>query len=185
MEKLLETFECFHFLIALLCSVCNLSSATSGWIQSYYLEQDEWALDNIYIGQQCPHMCHGHGWCKHGVCSCDDGFTGVDCQPQTSLSSNVMSDFELKNTLHNTWQEVIGGEIVRPEEGCGVISSGSSLYFSKAGRRHLVSWDLDTSWVDFLQFSPEDWWGKAECNGLIVVALLQYSNNGDHLGTSR
>ncbi|XP_039625794.1 reelin isoform X1 [Polypterus senegalus] len=158
------------------------SSATRfRWIQSYYLEQDEWALDNIYIGQQCPHMCHGHGWCKHGVCSCDDGFTGVDCQPQTSLSSNVMSDFELKNTLHNTWQEVIGGEIVRPEEGCGVISSGSSLYFSKAGRRHLVSWDLDTSWVDFLQFYLRIGGDTAECNradSREEGVLLQYSNNG-------
>uniref|UniRef100_A0A3Q3E4M8 Reelin n=1 Tax=Hippocampus comes TaxID=109280 RepID=A0A3Q3E4M8_HIPCM len=38
------------------------------WIQNYYGEQDEWALDDIYIGQQCPNMCHGHGWCDHGHC---------------------------------------------------------------------------------------------------------------------
>ncbi|MBN3305952.1 RELN protein, partial [Amia calva] len=45
------------------------SSATRfRWIQSYYALVDEWALDDIYIGQQCPAMCHGHGWCNHGTC---------------------------------------------------------------------------------------------------------------------
>lgn len=42
-----------------------------------------------------------------------------------------MSDFESPNSLATEWQEVIGGEIVKPEEGCGIISSGSSLYFHK------------------------------------------------------
>ncbi|KTF71124.1 hypothetical protein cypCar_00048572, partial [Cyprinus carpio] len=45
------------------------SSATRfRWIQNYYQEQDEWALDDVYIGQQCPQMCRGHGWCDHGHC---------------------------------------------------------------------------------------------------------------------
>ena len=30
--------------------------------------QDEWALDSIYIGQQCPNMCSGHGSCDRGMC---------------------------------------------------------------------------------------------------------------------
>lgn len=42
-----------------------------------------------------------------------------------------MSDFENPNGWESDWQEVIGGEIVKPEQGCGVVSSGSSLYFSK------------------------------------------------------
>jgi len=42
-----------------------------------------------------------------------------------------MSDFENPDSMKTEWQEIIGGEIVKPEEGCGVISSGSSLYFSK------------------------------------------------------
>ncbi|KAJ8391092.1 hypothetical protein AAFF_G00097130 [Aldrovandia affinis] len=110
------------------------SSATRfRWIQNYYSEQDEWALDDIYIGQQCPNMCHGHGWCDHGHCRCDDGF------------------------------------------------SGSSLYFSKAGLRQLVSRDLDTEWAEFVQFYLRvggDW---AECNhadSREEGVLLQYSNNG-------
>ncbi|KAG7255172.1 LOW QUALITY PROTEIN: hypothetical protein CRUP_020168, partial [Coryphaenoides rupestris] len=153
------------------------SSATRfRWIQNYYGEQDEWALDDIYIGQQCPSMCHGHGWCDHGHCRCDDGFSGADCQPFTPLSSSVLSDFESQDALLATWQEVIGGEVVNPGMGCGVVSSGSSLYFSK-----LVSWDLDTEWAEFVQFYLRvggDW---AECNqadSREEGVLLQYSNDG-------
>ncbi len=47
---------------------CRSSATRFRWIQNYYGEQDEWALDDIYIGQQCPNMCHGHGWCDHGHC---------------------------------------------------------------------------------------------------------------------
>uniref|UniRef100_H3DF31 Reelin n=1 Tax=Tetraodon nigroviridis TaxID=99883 RepID=H3DF31_TETNG len=158
------------------------SSATRfRWIQNYYGEQDEWALDDIYIGQQCPNMCHGHGWCDHGHCRCDDGFSGTDCQPSSPLSSSVLSDFESQDALLATWQEVIGGEVVTPDMGCGVVSSGSSLYFSKAGLRQLMSWDLDTEWAEFVQFYLRvggDW---AECNqadSREEGVLLQYSNDG-------
>uniref|UniRef100_A0A3B3X817 Reelin n=1 Tax=Poecilia mexicana TaxID=48701 RepID=A0A3B3X817_9TELE len=158
------------------------SSATRfRWIQNYYGEQDEWALDDVYIGQQCPNMCHGHGWCDHGHCRCDDGFSGPDCQPSSPLSSSVLSDFESQDALLATWQEVIGGEVVAPDMGCGVVSSGSSLYFSKAGLRELVSWDLDTEWAEFVQFYLRvggDW---AECNqadSREEGVLLQYSNDG-------
>uniref|UniRef100_A0A672ID98 Reelin n=1 Tax=Salarias fasciatus TaxID=181472 RepID=A0A672ID98_SALFA len=78
-------------------------------------------------------------------------------------------------------QEVIGGEVVTPDMGCGVVSSGSSLYFSKAGLRQLVSWDLDTEWAEFVQFYLRvggDW---AECNqadSREEGVLLQYSNDG-------
>ncbi|XP_058607158.1 reelin isoform X3 [Onychostoma macrolepis] len=158
------------------------SSATRfRWIQNYYQEQDEWALDDIYIGQQCPQMCRGHGWCDHGHCRCDEGFAGSDCQPVNTLASSVLSDFESQETLMSAWQEVTGGEIVLPDQGCGVVSSGSSLYFSKAGLRQLVSWDLDTEWAEFVQFYLRMGGDGAECNqadsreeGL----LLQYSNDG-------
>ncbi|KAF3819050.1 hypothetical protein GH733_013200, partial [Mirounga leonina] len=92
-----------------------------------------------------------------------------------------MSDFENQNGWESDWQEVIGGEIVKPEQGCGVISSGSSLYFSKAGKRQLVSWDLDTSWVDFVQFYIQIGGESAACNkpdSREEGVLLQYSNNG-------
>lgn len=62
---------------------------------------------------------------------CDLGFRGTECQPENPLPSTIMSDFENPDSLKTEWQETIGGEIVKPEEGCGVISSGSSLYFNK------------------------------------------------------
>ncbi|XP_048861285.1 reelin-like [Brienomyrus brachyistius] len=151
------------------------------WIQNYYGEQDDWALDDIYIGQQCPQMCRGHGWCDHGNCRCDDGFSGPDCQPSSPLSSSILSDFESQVALLSSWQDVIGGEVVTPDRGCGVISSGSSLYFSKAGVRQLVTQDLDTEWAEFVQFYLRvggDW---AECNhadSREEGVLLQYSNDG-------
>ncbi|OXB71770.1 UNVERIFIED_CONTAM: hypothetical protein H355_005659, partial [Colinus virginianus] len=158
------------------------SSATRfRWSQCYYTAPDEWALDNIYIGQQCPNMCSGHGWCDHGICRCDSGFRGTECQPENPLPSTVMSDFENPDVLKTEWQEVIGGEIVKPEEGCGVVSSGSSLYFNKAGKRQLVSWDLDTTWVDFVQFYIQIGGESSSCNkpdSREEGVLLQYSNNG-------
>ena len=38
------------------------------WRQSVFAPSDMWALDNIYIGEQCLDMCHGHGACVNGVC---------------------------------------------------------------------------------------------------------------------
>lgn len=67
---------------------------------------------------------------------CDSGFQGTECQPENPLPSTIMSDFENPDGLKTEWQEVIGGEIVKPEEGCGVISSGSSLYFNKVPTRN-------------------------------------------------
>lgn len=57
-----------HFQFCILFSGCRSSATRFRWVQNYYQEQDEWALDDIYIGQQCPQMCRGHGWCDHGHC---------------------------------------------------------------------------------------------------------------------
>ncbi|KAG8439950.1 hypothetical protein GDO86_005931 [Hymenochirus boettgeri] len=159
-----------------------LSSATRfRWSQRYYTSEDDWALDNIYIGQQCSNMCSGHGWCNHGICRCDSGYQASQCLPEILLPSTVMSDFEGLNGWEADWQEVVGGEIVKPEQGCGVISSGSSLYFYKDGRRQLVSWDMDTTWADFIQFYIQIGGENSLCNtpdSREEGVLLQYSNNG-------
>ena len=36
----------------------------------------DWAVDDIYIGEQCPLMCSGRGDCVGGSCVCDDGYVG-------------------------------------------------------------------------------------------------------------
>lgn len=59
-----------------------------------------------------------------------------------------MSDFENPNGWESDWQEVIGGEIVKPEQGCGVISSGSSLYFSKVCPEVRMSHHQGSGWFD-------------------------------------
>ncbi|KAH3880980.1 hypothetical protein DPMN_004902 [Dreissena polymorpha] len=45
--------------------------------QDTWARTDTWGVARLYIGQQCPNMCHGHGECNEGVCSCDEGFEGV------------------------------------------------------------------------------------------------------------
>lgn len=56
------------------------------------------------------------------------------------------------------------------------------LSFDQAGKRQLVSWDLDTSWVDFVQFYIQIGGGESTvCNmpdSREEGVLLQYSNNG-------
>ena len=44
----------------------------------------DWALDNIVVGNRsihCPQLCNGRGQCTlDGVCACDEGFSGADCE---------------------------------------------------------------------------------------------------------
>lgn len=57
-----------------------------------------WAVDNIYIGPQCPEMCYGHGKCVNGIhCECDIGYSGQDCTIQDVLNPDFLKeDFEGK-----------------------------------------------------------------------------------------
>ena len=57
-----------HVFITIPWLVSRSSATRFRWSQSYYTAQDEWALDSIYIGQQCPNMCSGHGSCDRGMC---------------------------------------------------------------------------------------------------------------------
>ena len=36
--------------------------------QSQWSNTDTWGVARLYIGQQCPNMCHGHGDCNEGIC---------------------------------------------------------------------------------------------------------------------
>ena len=35
-----------------------------------------WALDDVYIGEACPHLCNGRGACVKGKCVCDPHYVG-------------------------------------------------------------------------------------------------------------
>ncbi|XP_033103402.1 reelin-like [Anneissia japonica] len=93
------------------------------WIQKRFQPSDSWAIDNIYIGEQCPRMCNGHGTCDRGICR---------------------------------WVET-------------------------TGVRQLVSHDIDTIAVDFVQFTIKLGGSTSGCYGADSreeAVLLQYSNNG-------
>lgn len=67
--------NCFAYLYFLLFNV--YSTTRFKWIQdSPDAEAPSWALDDIYVGEMCPSMCHGRGDCKGGHCHCDDGYKG-------------------------------------------------------------------------------------------------------------
>ncbi|XP_078679043.1 reelin-like [Branchiostoma floridae x Branchiostoma belcheri] len=150
--------------------------------QSYYSPADTWALSHLYIGQQCPHMCRGHGLCHNGNCRCDPGFSGPSCTPTTQLYNHIRSGFDSEVLLQAEWLVVQGGAIAPSNEGCGVIMSGSSLYFSGDGVRQLVSLDMDSTEVNFIQFYIRLGGGDPkECNSpdrREEGVLLQYSNDG-------
>ena len=40
------------------------------WRQNEWSLSDSWAVSNLYIGQQCPELCNGHGRCVQGQCVC-------------------------------------------------------------------------------------------------------------------
>lgn len=55
------------------------------------------------------------------------------------------------------------------------------FFVLQAGKRQLVSWDLDTTWVDFVQFYIQIGGETSSCNqpdSREEGVLLQYSNNG-------
>uniref|UniRef100_A0A8C4RCQ5 Reelin n=1 Tax=Eptatretus burgeri TaxID=7764 RepID=A0A8C4RCQ5_EPTBU len=143
---------------------------------------DMWALDDLYIGQACPAFCHNHGHCNHGTCRCDEGFVGSECLPREwSTPQFLHCDFESAASLFDNWIEVAGGNITRPEEGCGLVTAGSALFFHKDGVRHAVTRDFDTSRADFVQFTVHIGGNSVTCNipdRREEGVLLQFSTNG-------
>ena len=48
---------------------CRSPATRFRWLQQpVTLRGNIWALDNIYLGDGCPWMCSGHGYCRRGVC---------------------------------------------------------------------------------------------------------------------
>lgn len=62
-------------------ALCGTCSATQfRWIQKgEETEKQSWAIDHVYIGEACPKLCSGHGYCTTGaVCICDESFQGLN-----------------------------------------------------------------------------------------------------------
>ncbi|GAB1600886.1 reelin [Argonauta hians] len=148
-------------------------------IQNEWSPTDTWAVDRIYIGQQCPHMCRGHGICDKGICRCDSGFRGVSCEPSSIAKNGIQADFGSTYTPENDFK-IKGGDTVSGYKGCGTILSGESMYFYKDGIRVLTTDDLYTLDDDYIQFYIQIGGNGKDCNGADNPkegVLLQYSTN--------
>ena len=61
---------------------------------------------------------------------CHYGYYGDSCTPSGALRFGITTDFTHLPDLERDWQAVYGGQVVAANEGCGMLLSGESLYFS-------------------------------------------------------
>ncbi|MEJ1272528.1 solute carrier family 26 member 5 [Cricetulus griseus] len=168
------------------------SSATQfRWIQKgEETEKQSWAIDHVYIGEACPKLCSGHGYCTTGaVCICDESFQGDDCSVFShELPSYIKDNFESARVTEANWETIQGGVI---GSGCGQLAPyahGDSLYFNGCQIRQAATKPLDLTRASKIMFvlqigstSQTD-----SCNSDLTgphavdkAVLLQYSvNNG-------
>nr|XP_060484465.1 reelin [Panthera onca] len=168
------------------------SSATQfRWIQKgEEAEKQSWAIDHVYIGEACPKLCSGHGYCTTGaVCICDESFQGDDCSVFShDLPSYIKDNFESARVTEANWETIQGGGI---GSGCGQLAPyahGDSLYFNGCQIRQAATKPLDLTRASKIMFvlqigstSQTD-----SCNSDLSgphavdkAVLLQYSvNNG-------
>lgn len=92
--------------------LCGTFSATQfRWIQKgEETEKQSWAIDHVYIGEACPRLCSGHGYCTTGaVCICDESFQGLN--PRLSFLTQERMRFSSTRV-----QRPLGnGHILQPE----------------------------------------------------------------------
>lgn len=157
------------------------SSTRFRFLQTNFEEGDTWAVDNLYIGLQCSDLCSGHGRCIEGICQCDQGFYGKSCLPKEKLKAVIKKNFETPQEIEQEGFEINGGTVVSAEEGCGIITSGGTVYFYQDGVRQLITTDLDTESIDFVQFFIRIGGGDPlTCNNASErneSVLFQYSND--------
>ncbi|GFO21736.1 reelin [Plakobranchus ocellatus] len=172
--------------VNILLNKVTFSSTTQfRWIQDGRNGSITWALDDIFIGENCPEMCRGRGDCVSGVCHCDQGYTGPSClPPQRRLPTRLFDSFE-GGVLPSHWAYVRGGGL---GFGCGALlpfAHGKTLYFNGCGSREAVTAEMDTSHAIKIIFVIQigcyaqthncniDLAGQSHYKGV----LLQYSTN--------
>ncbi|CAG0879039.1 unnamed protein product [Darwinula stevensoni] len=110
-----------------------------------------WALDDLYIGETCPHLCHGRGDCRFGSCICDPPYKEDHCKPDHHIPDSFSETFE-SNLNPHLWSVVRGGRLGKE---CGDSTSlfrGNQLYFSGCGTREAITTDLNTTHTIKLSF---------------------------------
>ncbi|KAL8563520.1 hypothetical protein ACOMHN_064345 [Nucella lapillus] len=176
------------------------------WLQqSSHPRGTVWALDNVYLGDGCPWLCSGHGYCQNHTCVCDPGFAEPFCVPETPLPMELHEDFNNDQPDRAKWTEIYGGDMSdmcgRLVSGnalvfhkiyggdmsdmCGRLVSGNALVFHKDHVRLAVTNDIDTTMLTTVEFYFKYGWegcggGKKEAPSWPRhhSVLLQYSTNG-------
>ncbi|CAJ0961006.1 unnamed protein product [Ranitomeya imitator] len=145
------------------------------WIQKGdETEKQSWAVDHVYIGEACPKLCSGHGYCTTGaVCICDEGY---------------QDNFESEKVTEINWENIQGGTI---GNGCGQLAPyahGDSLYFNGCQIRQAITKPLDLTRASKIMFvlqigsiaqTESCNTNLSDANTVDKAVLLQYSvNNG-------
>lgn len=100
------------------------------------------------------------------------------------LLQRVISTYLCANRLPSVFCHLLPCVLITWSEGYihhSNITFTSISLFIQNGKRQLVSWDLDTQWVDFIQFYIRIGGNTGSCNtpdSREEGVLLQYSNNG-------
>ncbi|XP_068201519.1 reelin-like [Palaemon carinicauda] len=113
-------------------------------------KMSSWAIDNFYVGNSCPWMCSGHGYCLNGECRCDEGYFGPFCVPASVLPCELLDTFSDPELSPMKWLNHYGSEV---SQRCGILVSKSALVFFKDGLRLATTADLDMTSGKFIQFN--------------------------------
>ncbi|KAG8142669.1 hypothetical protein E2320_005880, partial [Naja naja] len=148
----------------------DASATQFRWIQKgEEPEKQSWAIDHVYIGEACPKLCSGHGYCTTGaICICDEEY-------------QVGKNYRNKLGNYSGWSD---------RNGCGQLAlhHGDSLYFNGCQIRQAVTKALDLTRASKIMFvlqigslSQTDSCNTnlSDPNTVDKAVLLQYSiNNG-------
>jgi reelin len=147
------------------------------WMQQSPIYANEyWALDNIYVGSDCPSGCSGHGRCMGlGRCRCDVGYAGPQCSVVADFLRNSFHQSFEKDLSPNDWLLVVGGHI---GQDCGVLASGNSLVLNSAVQRQAVTVDMDTNNSKLYRFTLRMGGGSCRYPSNGEGVAFQYSTNG-------
>ncbi|ROT82564.1 reelin-like [Penaeus vannamei] len=147
---------------------------------------EAWAVDDLYIGRQCPGLCSGHGRCTSLGCSCDAAYHGHKCLPLHKLHRHIDASFDGEDDIRDFDLRLVGGNLATPDEGCGNVVAGKNLYFGALGLRQLETDDLNAHDLEILQFvlvvgggkggscSPEEDLNSLSAGSVVV----EYSTDG-------
>lgn len=80
--------------LCLKLSLIYFSTTRFRWIQDTQSSVGvSWALDDIYVGESCPELCHSRGTCLNGKCFCERGYFGSYQGFQNSLSLRTILEY--------------------------------------------------------------------------------------------